>query len=119
MRASSWSRREFLRMGATVAGMTFLAACAPTTETPDTGEVAQGAEEPQAAPETKVKVEYWDVSSPESLDGQVKEAMINRFREKHPELEVESVYKRPLKAPRCPRRCSPRSPVALPGRGIL
>jgi multiple sugar transport system substrate-binding protein len=93
MRASSWSRREFLRMGATVAGMTFLAACAPTTETPDTGEVAQGAEEPQAAPETKVKVEYWDVSSPESLDGQVKEAMINRFREKHPELEVESVYK--------------------------
>jgi len=89
------SRRRFLQYGALAAGA-ILAACAPTTttpagETPAAGKTEEKPAEPAAG--TKTKVLYWDNSSPESLDGQVKEAMVQNYRDTHPDIELESVYK--------------------------
>jgi multiple sugar transport system substrate-binding protein len=88
------SRRTFLKYSAIAAGAV-LAACAPktTTTTPATAAVKteDKAAEPVAA--AKKKVLYWDNSSPSSLDGGVKEEMIQNFRDTNTDIELESVYK--------------------------
>lgn len=88
------SRRRFLQFSAVAAGAV-LAACAPKTTTPAEAVATSAApkEEAKVAPATKSKVLYWDNSSPEGLDGQVKEKMIQNFRDTNTDIELESVYK--------------------------
>ena len=88
------TRRSFLKFSAIAAGAV-LAACAPSTEAPaeESAEVEVADEEAVVAPKDKEKIVYWDNSSPEGLDGQVKEAMIQNYRDTHPDKELESVYK--------------------------
>jgi len=96
MRAISLSRREFLHWSAATAAVLTVAACAPKPEPVAATEPAAKEAEvatATAAPAAKTKVLYWDNSSPESLGGTVKEAMIDRFRAKNTDIELESVYK--------------------------
>ncbi|MGI6366998.1 MAG: ABC transporter substrate-binding protein [Anaerolineae bacterium] len=94
------TRRNFLKYSALAAGAV-LAACTPSAPTGGTeggGEATAptaasggGASAPAAG--AKEKILYWDNSSPEGLDGQVKEAMIQNYRDNNPDKELESVYK--------------------------
>jgi len=89
------SRRGLLKVGALAAGASLLSACAPKEEAVKEEEQPTAAEEEpaeEAAPE-QVTVTYWDVSSPESLDGEVKAAMIDRFEERNADIKVDDVYK--------------------------
>jgi multiple sugar transport system substrate-binding protein len=82
------TRREFLKSLAVVGGGTVLAACAPAVEP------TEAPEEPaEPAPVEKTTVVYWDVSSPESVDGVAKAAIADRFREKNPDIELEVSFK--------------------------
>ncbi|MCJ7738840.1 MAG: ABC transporter substrate-binding protein [Anaerolineae bacterium] len=67
-----------------------MAACAPAaTQAP-----AEAPEEPaEPAPVEKATVVYWDVSSPEAVDGVAKAAVADRFREKNPDIELEVSFK--------------------------
>jgi len=88
------SRRRFLQFSAVAAGAILAAACAPKTTEPETeAEVEVAEKEAEVAPAEKTKVLYWDNSSPSSLDGGVKETMIQNFRDNNPDIELESVYK--------------------------
>ena len=91
IRSRGVTRREFLKALAVVGGGTVLAACAPAAtqapaEAPD--------EEPaEPAPVEKATVVYWDVSSPEAVDGIAKAAVADRFREKNPDIDLEVSFK--------------------------
>lgn len=89
------TRRSFVKFSAIAAGA-ILAACAPSTEAPAEeaeAEVEVAEKEAAVAPGEKEKILYWDNSSPEGLDGQVKEAMVQNYRDNNPDKELESVYK--------------------------
>lgn len=88
------SRRRFLQYSAVAAGAILAAACKPTTttETKEATKVEEkAATKPAAAAKTKIL--YWDNSSPDGLDGQVKEKMVQNYRDTHSDVELESVYK--------------------------
>jgi multiple sugar transport system substrate-binding protein len=88
------SRRMFLKYGAIAAGAV-LAACAPktTTTTPTKAAVKTEEKAAEVAPVAKEKILYWDNSSPEGLDGQVKQKMIQNYRDTNTDKELESVFK--------------------------
>jgi len=80
------TRREFLKALAVVSGGTVLAACAPAaTQAPEAASTP--------APAEQAKVVYWDVSSPEAVDGIAKAAVADRFREKNPDIDLEVSFK--------------------------
>jgi len=57
-------------------------------------EPTEAPEEPaEPAPVEKTTVVYWDVSSPEAVDGLAKAATADRFREKNPDIELEVSFK--------------------------
>jgi multiple sugar transport system substrate-binding protein len=89
-----------------IGGATILAACAPqATSVPatavpaepveDTEVPEEPAEEPveEGAPTEKITVTFWDVSSPEDVDGIAKAAIIERFEEKNTDIEIDKSYK--------------------------
>jgi multiple sugar transport system substrate-binding protein len=85
------SRRDFLKVSATIAGASLLAACSPSTSTPAAPAAGQAAA--PAASTAKTTVTFWDVSSPESTDGKAKQVMINNFMDKNPDIAIDWVYK--------------------------
>ena len=86
------SRRNLLKMSALAAGVTVLAACAPKA-TPAPKAEATKAPAAKPAPAEKTKVAYWDVSSPEAVDGKAKAVTCDRFREKNPDVELTVSFK--------------------------
>jgi len=100
------SRRHFMRLSALVAGGVVVAACQPkvvekvvkeTVIVEGTPQVVEKVitkvitAKPAAA--EKIKLTYWDNSSPEDVDGKVKAAICDRFREKNPNIELEVSFK--------------------------
>jgi len=88
------SRRHALHLGLAVTGATMLSACAPKSE--PAAEATKAPDKPaeaKPAPAEKTKVAYWDVSSPEGLDGKVKAQMCERYREKNPDIDLEVSFK--------------------------
>ncbi len=88
--SSRFSRRDFLKMGATVAGASLLAACAPPAApaAPAAGEAPAA----PAAPE-KLVIELWDPGTPESAWTKSKKAIIDTFNEQTTDFQVEMIYK--------------------------
>ena len=99
------TRRELLKSLAVAGAGTVLAACTPAVEpTEEPAGPAEPAEPAEPAPVEKATVVYWDVSSPEAVDGIAKAAVADRFRDKNPISNLRCPSSRPPVRRRCPRR---------------
>lgn len=91
------SRRHFMRWAGLVAGGVAVAACQPKVveveKVVKETVVIEKVVTAKAAPAEKIKVAYWDVSSPESLGGKVKATVCDRYMEKNPNIDLEVSFK--------------------------